>query len=438
MARLTQILREALDAQTRHDWVLAASLYGSAELLEPIDHRLSTNLANVFWLADKPQQALAPMLRATALAPGEALPKRGLGNVLRDLNDFEGAVAAYEESFRSNSDPLTAWNLSQALIGLERYGEAFAVAEARLSLPEMRPYRSSPYLAAEPSLNSLANQGPLHVWSEQGFGDTLQYLRWVCVLCRHENQLCIEVESQLERLILEGLAWLPHPPQVAVKVGDGESPDPVDSPQGALMSLPHHLGGAPLTKDLFEADGQRGWQGYLRSPGWPICPRQAHPRVGLVWAAGRKLDDPFAAREYRKRTLPPETLAALIEGLHGQGAQLSNLQIGPDRDQAMPWADLFVDALPAQADFAATAAWIRQLDLLISVDTASAHLAGALGHPCWMLLPYSADPRWLRDRSDSPWYPSLRLFRQPQTGQWQPVIEQVLSAFRPWWQQASS
>ncbi|MCX5938631.1 MAG: hypothetical protein NTW02_10640 [Cyanobium sp. LacPavin_0920_WC12_MAG_62_9] len=400
MARLTQILREALDAETRHDWVLAASLYGSAELLEPIDHRLSTNLANVLWLADKPQQALAPMLRATALAPGEALPKRGLGNVLRE--------------------------------------EAFAVAEARRSLPEMRPERSSPYRAAEPSLNSLANQGPLHVWSEQGFGDTLQYLRWVCVLCRYENQLCIEVESQLERLILEGLAWLPHPPQVAVKVCDGESPDPVDSPQGALMSLPHHLGGAPLTKDLFEADGQRGWQGYLRSPGWPTCPRQAHPRVGLVWAAGRKLDDPFAAREYRKRTLPPETLAALIEGLHAQGAQLSNLQIGPDRDQAMPWADLFVDALPAQADFAATAAWIRQLDLLISVDTASAHLAGALGHPCWMLLPYSADPRWLRDRSDSPWYPSLRLFRQPDTGQWKSVIEQLLNVFMPWWRQASS
>jgi ADP-heptose:LPS heptosyltransferase len=99
---------------------------------------------------------------------------------------------------------------------------------------------------------------------------------------------------------------------------------------------------------------------------------------------------------------------------------------------------LFVDALPAHADFAENAAWIRQLDLLISVDTASAHLAGALGHPCWLLLPYSADPRWLRDRSDSPWYPSLRLFRQPQTGQWEPVIEQVLSAFMPWWQQASS
>ena len=438
MEQLKQILREALGAEALHDWGLAALLYGQAEQLEPLDHRLSTNLANVSWLADMPQQALGPIRRATALAPDEALPKRGLGNVLRDLNDFEGAVAAYEESFRFHADPLTAWNLSQSLIGLERYGEAFAAAEARLSVPEMGPYRPAPYLAAELSLKDLVGQGPVHVWSEQGFGDTLQYLRWICVLCQHENQLCVEVESQLERLILQGLDWLAYPPKVAVKVCEGELPDPLDSPQGALMSLPHHLGGAPLTRDLFEADGQGGWQGYLRSPGWPTCPRLAHPRVGLVWAAGRKLDDPFAAREYRKRSLPPEALAALIEGLHAQGAELSNLQIGPDRAQAMPWADLFVDVLPAQADFADTAAWIRQLDLLISVDTASAHLAGALGHPCWMLLPYSADPRWLRDRSDSPWYPSLRLFRQPDTGQWKPVIEQLLNVFMPWWRQASS
>jgi ADP-heptose:LPS heptosyltransferase len=190
---------------------------------------------------------------------------------------------------------------------------------------------------------------------------------------------------------------------------------------------------------VFEPTQRFGhWDGYLRSSAWPLVGSHRRPRIGLVWAAGRKLDDPFTAREYRKRSLPPEALAALIEGLHGQGAELSNLQIGPDRDQAKPWADLFVDALPAHADFADTAAWIRQLDLLISVDTASAHLAGALGHPCWMLLPYSADPRWLRDRSDSPWYPSLRLFRQPDTGQWQPVIEQVLTAFTPWWRQASS
>jgi ADP-heptose:LPS heptosyltransferase len=159
--------------------------------------------------------------------------------------------------------------------------------------------------------------------------------------------------------------------------------------------------------------------------------------VGLVWAAGRKLDDPFTAREYRKRSLPPDALGQLILGLRSQAAELVALQIGPDHALAQPWQDGFVASIPQLADFAENARWIRQLDLLISVDTASVHLAGALGHPCWALLPYSADPRWLCDRSDSPWYPSLRLFRQPDSGQWQPVIEQILGAFKPWWHSVS-
>ena len=82
--------------------------------------------------------------------------------------------------------------------------------------------------------------------------------------------------------------------------------------------------------------------------------------------------------------------------------------------------------LPADADFAATAAVVAEQDLVITVDTAMAHLVGAMGHPGWVLLPYSAAPRWLRQRSDTPWYPSLRLFRQPQGGDWAAVVQQVL------------
>jgi ADP-heptose:LPS heptosyltransferase len=156
-----------------------------------------------------------------------------------------------------------------------------------------------------------------------------------------------------------------------------------------------------------------------------------------VWAAGRKLDDPFSAREYRKRSLPAQALGALLEGLQRQGAELVNLQHGLDRDQADPWLHCWTDHLPEDADFAVTAAWVRQLDLVICVDTAMAHLAGALGHPGWVLLPFSADPRWLRGRSDSVWYPSLRLWRQPSSGNWDAVVDDVLDAFSGWWQQAS-
>jgi ADP-heptose:LPS heptosyltransferase len=146
-------------------------------------------------------------------------------------------------------------------------------------------------------------------------------------------------------------------------------------------------------------------------------------RIGLAWAAGRKLDDPFTAREYRKRSLPLAALEQLIEALLGLGAELVNLQIGPDRSESAGMAHCFVDSLAETADFAATAALVLQLNLVICVDTALAHLVGALGHPGWVLLPFSADPRWLRQRSDCVWYPSLRLWRQQSRGDWRAPID---------------
>lgn len=242
----------------------------------------------------------------------------------------------------------------------------------------------------------------------------------------------LELEPALVPLVREGFRWLSAPVAVHAQL-----PDPPPLRHGAthcsLLSLPHHCGGAPLTS-VFTPAGRPGvWQGYLRSEAWPLREPGAQPRVGLVWAAGRKLDDPFTAREYRKRSLPEAVLGALIMELDRAGAELVNLQFGVDRPLADPWRDRFALELPSTADFAVTAGWIRQLDLLITVDTAAAHLAGALGHPCWLLLPYSADPRWLRQREDCPWYPSLRLFRQPATGQWMPVLSRVMEAFSCWW-----
>ena len=108
-----------------------------------------------------------------------------------------------------------------------------------------------------------------------------------------------------------------------------------------------------------------------------------------------------------------------------------NLQVGPDRDELDPaLAELFAEALPPQADFLEAGRLIQGLEAVITVDTAMAHQAGAQGVPAWVLLPWSADPRWLRGRSDSPWYPSLRLLRQDTDRQWAPVIEQLLEQLR--------
>ncbi|MFM7547316.1 MAG: hypothetical protein ACKO8I_00245, partial [Cyanobacteriota bacterium] len=152
------------------------------------------------------------------------------------------------------------------------------------------------------------------------------------------------------------------------------------------------------------------------------------PRVGVVWAAGYKLTNRVTVREYRRRSLDPEALTQLLDGLRDLGWEVVLLQFGRDRDQAEPWRREGMEALPADADFARTADRVADLDLVITVDTAMAHLVGAMRRPAWVLLPFSAAPRWLRHRSDSPWYPSLRLFRQSRSGDWRAVVDAVLKA----------
>lgn len=426
---LREALLAALEAERDGRWQRAADHYRLALPLLPDDHRLPTNLGNALWLGEQAEAAREAFEQAVSLAPDAGLPLRGLGNALRDLNAFEQADAAYGQSRQHDDDPLTAWNHSQLLLGLERYSEAFAAAERRLELEAMLPFRPGPYAetASHPSLRREASDEPLHLWSEQGLGDTLQYVRWLSLLGQQPNAIVLEVEHQLVSLLLQGLGWLTYPPRVIAKPQDGSAAPRINAAQAPLMSLPHLLGEAPLAQSV----------PYLRSEGWPTPPpsegRRPYPRVGLVWAAGRKLDDPFTAREYRKRSLPPQALGALVEGLHLAGAQLVNLQVGPDRESATPLASRFAEALAEESDFAATAAVVRQLDLVITVDTAMAHLCGALGHQAWVLLPASADPRWLRERADSPWYPSLRLWRQPAKGEWLDVVEALLRELPNWW-----
>ena len=431
-AGLRDHLLAAGAAERDEAWLQAAHHYRLAIPLLPGDHRLPTNLGNVLWLAGDPESARQAFEQAATLATAESLPLRGLGNALRDLNAFEQADAAYGQARQLADDPLTAWNHSQLLLGLERYGEAYAAAERRLELAAMLPFRPVPYAspASHPSLRGEASDEPLHLWSEQGMGDTLQYLRWLTLLGQQPHSITLEVEHQLVELLRQGLSWFPHPPSVVAKPRDGGAAPEIAAAHAPLMSLPYYLGGAPLASA----------EHYLRHPGWPGPQgerrERPYPRIGLVWAAGRKLDDPFTAREYHKRSLPPQALGALVEGLHRAGAQLVNLQVGPDRDAAALLASRFAEALDPSADFAATAAVVRQLDLVITVDTAMAHLAGALGHPGWVLLPWSADPRWLRQRTDSPWYPSLQLWRQPTSGDWLAVVDALLAALPAWWRQA--
>ena len=408
--QLTTLFNESQQAAQRQQWPAAIELCQQAEALAPQEFRLPNNRANAHWLADQPLLAWQAYRRAIQLEPSDHRPWRGLGNALRDLNRFEQADRAFQIARQLQPSAETAWNHSQVLVGLERFQEAWELSEQRLEVAQFEVHRPGPSFQGW----SDRTAEPLRIWSEQGFGDTFQFLRWLIRL--GDQPVRLVVERPLVALLEQGLSWLPRPPKVVAKQA---SPAPANC-HGSLMSLPHLLGGSTLTAESF-ADGP-----YLRLPS-----AVRGQRIGVVWAAGRKLDEAFTAREYRKRTLPPEALEQLLCGLHKIGLGPVNLQVGPDRDALEPaLAELFVDALAPDADFLTAGPRIQQLEAVVSGDPAMAHQAGAQGVPCHTLLPWSADPRWLRERSDSPWSPSLRLWRQGHERQWAPVIDQLLEQLR--------
>lgn len=428
---LGPVLQEAEAAERRQEWCEAACIYqelvGSAAAPAP----LLLRAANALWLSDQPEEALELYRRASLLEPDSPAAFMGLGNSLRDLNRFEAADRAFRVSRQRGDGPALACNHAALLIGLESYDEAYALAERRFELPGIGP-------GPEGGVAAVVARAPvLHVRTEQGLGDGLQYLRWIPPLLAQATArgqaVVLEVEPSLVTLLRRGLAWLPQPPEVRARpVPGGDGPgEPGQGPARShdvvsLLSLPAALGGAPCP----QPPGPDGRGTYLRglAPAAPADGWGRPPRIGLTWASGRKLADGFTRREYRKRTLPAAALVRLVEGLVAQGWEPVLLQQGEDRSMADPVAHRFADAIAPDGDFLATAGVLASTDLLITVDTAMAHLAGAMGHPAWVLLPFSADPRWLRQRQDSPWYPSLRLFRQGEDRDWLPVVAAVLQA----------
>lgn len=419
MELLGQLVSEATEAEIEMDFPRAATLYRAAREICPGDYRLAANQGHVYWCADQPALALACYQESVCLAPDDPVVYRGLGNAYLDLRLFEAAENAYAMSGELDDQALTAWNRSQVLIGLERYEEGYAMAERRWSLPGYSPYRGATgRWQGEPE--GLA--GSMVVWSEQGFGDTFQHLRWIGTLVALRGPgspaLVLEVEHCLVALIQEGFAHLEPAPKAVAK---GNPALLGVEWHTSLLSLPHLLGAGPHPENACQ----------LKIDNWPPprpWPFQGAPRIGVVWAAGRKLDDPFQRREYLRRSLSASALRKLVKGLQLLGAHVVSLQFGSDQDQVAPWASALAEVLPAGADFATTAATVAGLDLVISVDTAMAHLVGAMGRRSWVLLPYSAAPRWLRERSDTPWYETLRLFRQREPGGWDGVVERVLIA----------
>jgi hypothetical protein len=263
-------------------------------------------------------------------------------------------------------------------------------------------------------LGQAAEGKTILVHEEGGFGDTLQFVRYAPLLAERGLNFYVRVQDPLLRLIRRSF-----PDTVVISPGSGTLP-PHDL-QCPMMSLPHALGTrletVPSKMPYLVADPDRvaAWRRRLdaAAPG--------KRRVGLVWAGAPRLGMAQARAMNLRRSVDPRLLAPLASV---PGIQLVSLQHGADAPEAPACLNMF-DPMGEMADFDDTASLVAALDLVITVDSAVAHLAGALGKPVWVMSRYDACWRWLAGREDSPWYPTLRVFRQPSPGDWGAVVSHI-------------
>lgn len=330
-----------------------------------------------------------------------------LGNVLLALGQPEEAMDAYWRAL--TIDPVFAearWNIAIVQLLLGKYKQGWRGYEWRFRQKHFVP---RPF--DQPRWDGRALDGRrILLHAEQGLGDTLQFIRYAAAVKALDAEVIVECQAPLVEL-------LASVPGVDALVPRG-APYPEHDCQAPLLSLPHILGDRldtiPQNVPYVHTDPDRvaRWARVLDERSG-----DAALRVGLTWSGNpdHKMN--------RFRSLDREALAAL-QGI--PGVAMFALQKG---EQALALAaGLDMIQLESEStDLCDTAAVIANLDLVISVDTSIAHLCGALGKPVWTLLAFAPDWRWLLDREDSPWYPSMRLFRQVRRGDWQEVVVRVRS-----------
>lgn len=380
--------------------------------LKPDDPATLNNRGNTLESLDRPEEALASFARALELMPEFAEALNNRGNVLRNLNRPREALASFDRALAIRPGYADAhWNCSLVSLLLGDFARGWAEYEWRWQVPALR---NRPRSFGQPLWRGAAplTGKTILVYAEQGLGDTIHFCRYARLLAARGARVVLEVQPVLKTLLaeLDGVQSL---------IGTGESPPHFDC-HCPLLSLPPafgtDLGTIPAEHHYLVADPQRvqTWQARLG--------RGSGRRVGMVWAGNAALGND------RTRSVS----LGMLTRLAIPGVQLISLQKelrDGDRDMLAAHPEILHlgDAL---TDFADTAAVMASLDLVISVDTAAAHLAGALGRPVWILQRFAPDFRWLLDREDSPWYPSARLFRQPRFGDWDSVIDQVALALQ--------
>jgi tetratricopeptide (TPR) repeat protein len=358
-------------------------------------------------------EAVASHRRSIAINPKNPHAHYNLGMTLATMGLLDEAIASYQAAIAiSPNYPEAHWNMALILLmqgDLERGWREYEWRWSRNDFPTLWPsFRQPRWDGGDPAGMTLL------VHSEQGYGDAVQFVRYAPLLKARGAKVILLCQAPLARLMNSagGVDRV-----ISAITSPAELP-PFDA-HCPMMSLPFHFG---TRLDSIPADAPYlSAEPSLRSQ-WAakMGVATAPLKVGLAWSGSP------TNKNDRHRSIALEKLAPLS----GADATFYSLQKGPAAAQAAhpPAGMHLIDLTADLKDFADTAALISNLDLVITVDTAVAHLAGAMDIPAWVLLASEQDWRWLLKREDSPWYPALRLFRQSTPGDWPPVIERVATA----------
>lgn len=391
----------------------AVACYERALQLKPQLPEAHYNLGNTLHAMDRLEEAKASFERALACRPGYAEAHYNLGCVLEDLGRLEEALPVIARALEIKPDYPQA-RFGQALAQL-RNGE-FATGWRNYETRWQSSDHDTPWRPYEQPLwgGERLDSGRLLLWGEQGIGDEIQFAGLIPEALRTGNRIVLDCDARLKPLFARSF------PEIEVVSGCGPA-------EAQAMGIAAHLptGSLPGMYRASESAFAATSCPYLQAdPAERERFRAAYDdgrrRIGLAWYTRSE-------KTGRKRSIRLEAFAPLfaLTGLHWISLQYGDFD-SLERQAEAAAAPLTIDRRVDQfADMDRFAAQVAAMDLVITIDNSTAHLAGALGVPVWLLLPFAADWRWLERRAQSPWYPTLRLFRQPGLGDWAAAIENV-------------
>jgi tetratricopeptide (TPR) repeat protein len=427
----------ALVGLGRKDEAMAAFL--QALKIKPNFAEAHNNLGNIYKEQERLDEAETAFRKALEINPRYAPAHNNLGNLLLDQGKLECAIVAYRAALDLEPAYAEAWNnLGRTLVELRRFDEAWTAlgralalrpdyATARfnaafLSLLQGDFERGWPWYEARwevshikkpPCSQPVWNGEPLEgkrilVYAEQGLGDAIHFVRYAAMVAARGGEVIVGCQVALQRLFRTAA-------NVPSVITGGDDVVAFDL-QVAMLSLPMVF---QTRRESIPREVPYLFANPAQAESWRsrMGQRCSRLRVGLAWSGDSQ------HRRDRGRSIALRMLQPLWQL---EGFEFFSLQLGPEAAQLAEFpAAAIVDHTNSIADFADTAALMTELDLIISVDTAVAHLAGALGRPVWTLLSHVPDWRWGLEGEETPWYPTMRLFRQPALGDWDTTIRRV-------------